>query len=209
VAEYVDEREQWERAVSAAKESAPWVLAGLVIAAAGYGGWQYWQQRTMRLTLDAANRYERALDAFSRNDLTAGLALADALIRDYPASPYATQADLAAARVQVESDALEQAAARLRHVQETTQDHELALVARLRLARVQLAQHQPDAALATLNAVDAGAFAARYAEARGDVLLAKGDREGALREYRAARASGANTVDTGLLDLKISDLAHS
>lgn len=209
MAEYVDEREQWERAVTAAKEAAPWVLAGLVIAAAGYGGWQYWQQRTMRLTLDAATRYERALDAFGRNDLAAGLALADALIKDYPASPYAAQADLAAARVQVESDALEQAAARLRHVQDTTTDHQLALIARLRLGRVQLAQHQPDAALATLGAVDAGAFAARYSEARGDVLLAKGDREGALREYRAARTSGANTVDTGLLDLKISDLAHS
>jgi predicted negative regulator of RcsB-dependent stress response len=209
VAEYVDEREQWERAVSAAKEAAPWVLAGLVIAAAGYGGWQYWQQRTMRIALDAATRYERALDAFGRNQLGEGLALADALIKDYPASPYAAQADLAAARVQVESDALEQAAVRLKHVQDTSPDHELALVARLRLARVQLGQHLPDAALATLNAVDPGAFAARYAAVRGDALLAKGDREGALREYRAARASGANTVDTGLLDLKISDLARS
>jgi predicted negative regulator of RcsB-dependent stress response len=205
----VDEREQWERAVASAKETAPWVLAGLVIAAAGYGGWQYWQQRTARLALEAATRYERALDAFGRNDLTGGLAQVDALIRDFPASPYALQADLAAARVQVESDALEQAAARLRHVQESATDHELALLARLRLARVQLAQHLPDQALATLNGVDAGAFAARYAAVRGDALLAKGDRAGALREYRAARDSGGDTVDGGLLDLKISDLARS
>jgi predicted negative regulator of RcsB-dependent stress response len=209
VAEYVDEREQWERAVTAAKEAAPWVLAGLVIAVAGYGGWQYWTQRSMRLSLEAATRYQRVLDAFGRNELSSGLALTDALIKDFPASPYAAQADLAAARVQVESDALEQAAARLRYVIDTNKDRELALVARLRLARVQLAQHLPDAALATLNAVDPGAFAAPFAAVRGDVLLAKGDREGALREYRAARASGANTVDPGLLDLKISDLAHS
>ncbi len=209
MAEYVDEREQWERAVTAAKEAAPWVLAGLVIAVAGYGGWQYWTQRSMRLSLEAATRYQRVLDAFGRNELSSGLALTDALIKDFPASPYAAQADLAAARVQVESDALEQAAARLRYVIDTNKDRELALVARLRLARVQLAQHLPDAALATLNAVDPGAFAAPFAAVRGDVLLAKGDREGALREYRAARASGANTVDPGLLDLKISDLAHS
>jgi predicted negative regulator of RcsB-dependent stress response len=209
VADYVDEREQWERAVTFAKETAPWVLAGLLIAGAGYGGWQYWQQRQAHLALDAATRYEHVLDAFGRNDVTSGLALADALIKEYPASPYATQAELAAARVQVESDALEQAAARLKQVLVMTADHELALVARLRLARVQLAQHLPDAALATLNAVDAGAFAARFAAVRGDVLLSKGDRTGALREYRAARASGADTVDTGLLDLKINDLAHS
>lgn len=209
MAEYLDEREQWERAVTAAKEAAPWVLAGLLIATAGYGGWQYWVQRNARLAFEAATRYQRVLDAFERNDLSVGLALADALIKDSPASPYAVQADLAAARVQVESDALEPAAARLRHVLATTKDRELALVARLRLARVQLAQHLPDQALATLNAVDAGAFAARFAAVRGDALLAKGDRDGALREYRAARASGGNTVDSGLLDLKIGDLAHS
>jgi predicted negative regulator of RcsB-dependent stress response len=209
VAEYVDEREQWERAVAAVKEAAPWALVGVVIFAVLYGGWQYWMQRTARRALDADSRYERVLDTFGHNDLQAGLALTDALIKDYPSSPYAVQADLAAARVQVESDALEQAAARLRHVMASTTDHELALVARLRLARVQLAQHLPDAALATLNAIDAGAFAARYAEVRGDALLAKGDRDGALREYRAARLSGVDTVDPGLLDLKISDLAHS
>ena len=42
---------------------------------------------------------------------------------------------------------------------------------------------------------------------RGDLLLAKGDRDGALREYLAAR-QGENDgrVDTEMLDLKIRDL---
>ena len=35
-----------------------------------------------------------------------------------------------------------------------------------------------------------GEFAPRFAEVRGDVLLAKGDKAGALREYLAARANG-------------------
>ncbi len=66
----------------------------------------------------------------------------------------------------------------------------------------------PTSALKTLDAVDPGAFAARYAEVRGDALLAKGDRAGALQAYQAAR-SGGDTVDNTLLDLKIDDLAHS
>ena len=49
----------------------------------------------------------------------------------------------------------------------------------------------------------------RYAEVRGDVLLAKGDRDGALKAYREARGNGAGTLDTGLLDLKIGELARS
>jgi predicted negative regulator of RcsB-dependent stress response len=39
------------------------------------------------------------------------------------------------------------------------------------------------------------------------VLLAKGDRAGALREYLAARTGDADgRIDTELLDLKIRDL---
>ena len=130
-------------------------------------------------------------------------------MQEFSGSAYSDQADLAAARVQVETQQLDQAAARLTQVLHSTRDPELALVARLRLARVQLAQKQPDEALKTLDAVPAGAFAARYAEVRGDALLAKGDREGALKQYREARASGADTVDPDLLDLKINELAHS
>ncbi len=207
--EYLNENEQWERLVAAVREQAPWVLAMLAIVFAGYGGWRYWEQRGSQRALDAATRYERILAAFGQNDFTTGLTLADALVRDAPDSPYAAQADLAAARVQVETDALEQAAARLQRVAASSTDHELALIARLRLARVQLAEHHPDEALATLNAVNVGPFAARFAAVRGDALLAKGDREGALREYRTARAQGGDTLDVGLLDLKINDLAHS
>ena len=91
----------------------------------------------------------------------------------------------------------------------SSSDPELALVARLRLARVQLAQGNADQALKTLDAVKPGAFAARYAQVRGDVLLAKGDRDGALKAYREARSSADATIDVGLLDLKIGELARS
>ncbi len=88
-----------------------------------------------------------------------------------------------------------------------TKDGELALVARLRLARVQVAQNKLDDALATLNGVKAGAFEARFHDARGDVLFAKGDKAGALKEYEAARAGTDNrSVDPQTLQLKINDL---
>ncbi|HEY8507012.1 MAG TPA: tetratricopeptide repeat protein, partial [Steroidobacteraceae bacterium] len=103
---------------------------------------------------------------------------------------------------------LSDAASRLRKVMEETDDRELALVARLRLARVQIAQEKPDDAIATLNAVaDPGAFAARFHEVRGDALYAKSDKAGALKEYLAARAgTGIGSVDAELLELKINDL---
>jgi predicted negative regulator of RcsB-dependent stress response len=93
---------------------------------------------------------------------------------------------------------------------ETAPNDEMRLVARIRLARVQAAQSKYDEALATLKVEEPGEFDTRIADARGDVLLAKGDRAGALREYLAAR-SGENKgrIDVELLDLKIRDLGGS
>ncbi len=82
------------------------------------------------------------------------------------------------------------------------------LVARLWLARVQVSQNHPDAALQTLGTSDQGAFDGRFAEVRGDAYFAKGDKAAALREYRAARlALGPAQAANDLLDLKINDLA--
>jgi len=209
VEEYLNEREQWERVLAWLREQGPWILAGVAVALAVFGGWHYWQNRMQQRDLAAASSYERVIDAFSRNDVSGGQQLADALGKAFPGTAYADQANLAVARIQVENKQLDAAAARLQQVLASTGDAELALITRLRLARVQLAQGKADEALKTLDAVNPGAFAARYAEVRGDVLLAKGDRDGALKAYREARSSGGATIDTALLDLKIGELARS
>ena len=72
---------------------------------------------------------------------------------------------------------------------------------------MQSALGKHDEALATLKVAEPGDFAPRISDVRGDVLLAKGDRDGALKEYLAARAGENNgRVDFELLDLKIRDL---
>ncbi|HAX09059.1 MAG TPA: hypothetical protein DCX68_03260, partial [Marinobacter hydrocarbonoclasticus] len=82
----------------------------------------------------------------------------------------------------------------------------LELVIRNRLARAQFAAGEHDAALATLdNATDADAFAAIFSELKGDVLLAKGDRDGAREAYLAAREQ-SQQGRSGILELKLSDL---
>ena len=208
MADYLDEHEQWEQVLTWLREQGPWMLVTVLVVLAGFGGWRFWRAHQQRMDLAAEGGYERVIDAYGRNDFAGGTAAVDQLVKSYPGSAYADMADLAAARVAVEHSQLPEAATRLTHVLDSTRDPELKLLARLRLARVQLGQGKTDVALKTLSAVDPGAFAARYAEVRGDALLAKGDRAGALQAYRAARR-GEDTLDSSLLDLKIDDLAHS
>jgi predicted negative regulator of RcsB-dependent stress response len=201
------EAEQLEHAKSWLKSNAIWIIAGVAIGAGGLGGWRWYQERRDTQAEAASARYEELVDAFSRRDNVRGTTLLEQLNREYAWTPYASLGTLVAARVQVEANELDKAAVGLKSVMDNAKDDELRMVARLRLARVQSALGKHDEALATLKVDDPGEFAPRLADTRGDILLAKGDRDGALREYLAARSTeNDGRIDLDLLDLKIRDL---
>ena len=201
------EAEQYERAKEWIRTNGLWIVAGVAIGALSLGGWRWYQERRVTQAENAAARYEEMLEAFARNDRTRGMMIVDDLKREYSWTPYAPMATLLAARFQVEANELDKAATSLRSVMDDAPDDEMRLIARIRLARVQATQGKYDEALATLKVDEPGEFDTRLADARGDVLLAKGDRVGALKEYLSAR-SGENKgrLDLELLDLKIRDL---
>jgi predicted negative regulator of RcsB-dependent stress response len=206
VSEY-SEAEQWERAKEWARSNGLWILAGIAIGASGLWGWNWYKERRNTQAENASARYEEMVDAFSRSDKLRGMTIVADLNREYAWTPYASLATLMAARVQVESNELDKAVTSLKSVMDSAPDEEIRMVARIRLARVLTSQSKYDEALAMLAVKEPGAFTSRIADARGDVLLAKGDRPGALREYLAARTGGKDgEVDTDLLDLKIRDL---
>ncbi len=205
--DYLSEKEQWEVLKGWLRSNGAWIIAGVAVGALLLAGYRWWEARTDRLALEAGGKYQEMLQALDRGDKARAQTLTSELERDYGSSPYIDQAHLAQARVEVDAGELGKAADTLKGVMDKTKDAQLALIARLRLARVQLSQSKPDEALTTLNAVDAGAFKPRFAEARGDVLYAKGDKAGALREYRVAREGAlTQSVDSQALDLKIDDL---
>jgi predicted negative regulator of RcsB-dependent stress response len=203
----MSEKEQWEWLKGWLKENSPWILGGVAIGGLIVWGWFWWGDRNDRLGLEASAKYVQVADAVSKGDKARAQSLTTDLEKDYGSSPYTDQAHLLLARTAVDAGELDKAAGILKGVMEKTKDKQLALVARMRLARVQLSQNQPDAALATLSAVDPGAFKPRFDEVRGDVLYAKGDKPGALAAYRSARQEAMTQAgDTQLLDMKIDDL---
>jgi predicted negative regulator of RcsB-dependent stress response len=207
VDDYFSEKEQVEQVRAWLRANVPWIIAGLAVGGLAIAGWRWWQAHTDQLAFDAGAAYQQALQAFNVGDKTRGLALVDDLQRDHAGSPYTDQAHLAAARVLVETNELERGAQQLATVARESHDPELATIARLRLARVQIALGKPDEALATLGQPLTGAFASRYHEVRGDAYYAKGDKAAALDEYRAARlAAGTTLAENDVLNLKINDL---
>ena len=206
--EYLSEKEQWEAIKTWLRENGLWIIAGVAVGAGALGGWRWYQDHIDSVGAQASSKYTQVLDAFGRDDRTQAFVLLGELERDYSSSPYVDQAKLMAARVYVDSGDLDKAVKELQAVMEHTKDSELALLTRLRLARVQIAQHKPDAALATVNGLKAGAFEPRYHEVLGDAYYAKGDKPNALKEYMKAKvADFGGSSDSQELDLKISDLS--
>jgi len=208
----MNEQEQWEYVRNWVRQNGLWLIAGVALAGLGLWGWRGWQAHQESMYMEANAQYQQMLAAFGKNDMPTVIKLADQLVKDHPRTGYAEQAQLAAARIQVENNQLPGALDRLQKVETSTPDQELKLVVRLRIARIQIEQNRADDALATLSAVDPGAFAGRFAEVRGDALRAKGDRAGALKAYREAQSSQAAQAGNSagdLLALKINELSRS
>ena len=206
--EYLSEKEQWEQVTRWVRENGLWIIAGIVVGAAGLGGWHWYQGHVTSVGEAASAKYNELVQDFAKSDRTAGFVALGELERDFPSSPYVDQGKLMAARIYVDDGALDKAASELQSVVEHSKDADLALIARLRLARVQISQKKPDAALATLNGLKAGSFEPQMHEISGDAYYAKGDKPNALKEYMSAKVTDmvSQSLNPAELELKIDDL---
>jgi len=213
VDEYLSEREQADQLRQWLRENWIWIVAGVALTLGGYYGVRWWESRQASRSLEAGQRFAAMLDAIGSNRRDEGLRIAGEVTGEYADTPYADQATLVLARLDVDSGNLAGAEKRLAAIAKDSRDPDLRLVARLRLARVQLAQGRYDDALATLHAVTEASAGPRVLELEGDVKLAQGDKKAALEAWRKAQAAvaaspdGAGQLDAELLQLKIDELS--
>ncbi len=207
VDEYLSEREQAEQLRNWLRANGIWMAAGVALVVGGYYGYQWWQARQATKSLAAEARFSAMLDALSQNKREEGVRIGGEIATAHRGTPYADQAVLVLARLDAEGGDFGRAESRLTSVAQGSDDPELRLVARLRLARVQLAQGRHNDALATLEAARQPSAEARIEELRGDVLLARGDKAAALEAYRKAQSLvGAPSMDGGLVDTELLGL---
>jgi predicted negative regulator of RcsB-dependent stress response len=207
--DYLTDDEQLEVVKHAFVEYAPWIIGGVFVGAAVFFGYRYYQSYTDGRALKAAAQFSAMTSALQGNDHGKSRQIADGLIKDYAGSPYADQAQLTIARIDVDSGKSADAVAPLTQVMNNSKDSELKQVARLRLARVLIDQGKPDEAIKTLAEGTPGSFAGRYHEVHGDALYAKKDIPGVVAEYNMALGSSDGGADAALLELKLADLASN
>ncbi|MBZ2170027.1 YfgM family protein [Marinobacter sp. F4216] len=211
MAELRTEEEQVQAIKDWWKNNGSSLLIGVGAALAIVFGWQAWQNHQTQQRAEAAAQFANLLNTFGNQaDETAGETVefvAKSLREEHGDSAYAVYGNLILAKQYLLDGETESAIDSLTWAKDQAGDHQaLKLVIENRLARAQFDAGQYDEALATIDGVDeAGTFAPIFSELRGDILLAKGDSEGAKKAYLAAREASPEGR-SGILELKLSDL---
>jgi predicted negative regulator of RcsB-dependent stress response len=207
VDEYISEKEQIQRIRNWWNDNGWYLIGGVVLGVAGIFGYGRYQGYVAGEAEAAAALYRQVETAANDDNLADVERLLGVLRSEYEDSAYTDQAALLAARVHLVRDT-DRAVSELRDVM-TSKDADLAMVARLRLARVLAYQEKYDEALALLDVPEPGPFAARIADIRGDIYVAQGDRQAAQLAFTEALvATGADLVDRSFVQMKLADLTN-
>lgn len=206
--DYLSDKEQLERLKQWWHEYGWFLLAGAGLAGLGLYGWNQWQAYQNSQAEQASTLYTE-LEQSVEDDRGNALELLSNLREEYPGTPYAHQAALLVASELVVRDP-ERAATELRSVMNEADDAELAMIARMRLARLLDYREQREEALALLDVEDPGQYAASIAAIRGDIHRALGNTSEAREAYsRALSAPGAQGLDRNMLQMKLNALEPS
>jgi predicted negative regulator of RcsB-dependent stress response len=206
VDELLSEKEQIERMRSWWSEYGYYVIGGVVLGALILFGVNHYQTSQVEAQMAASALYDDLADQVERGDVEAAEATVQDLADNHGGTAYAAQAHLAMARLYMDRNRDTDAAESLRTLIAADGNDAFKNIGRIRLAKILLYQDQPEAVLTLLEGQESGAFAARYAEVRGDAYVALGRFEEARTAYQAAMMEQLPVVDRALVQLKLLDL---
>jgi predicted negative regulator of RcsB-dependent stress response len=200
---YDTEEQQVEAIKGWWQENGKAVIIGTAVGLSAIGGWNYYQSSVQDAKEEASVSYETTIAELGQNGLSAQENV-QAFIDTNSRSEYASLAAIQLAKAQVEANELDGALAQFMWVKSNSADNALKIIAGYRIARIQAEQGQYDDALATLTEITHDGWQGRVLELKGDISLAKGDKDAAYIAYTEAQQKNDASQ---LLKLKLDDLA--
>lgn len=219
MASYASDEEQLEALKNWWKENGSSLITSVAIVLVVFFGARWWQDSRQATAEAASEIYDGIIQqialvqdsGFDDATLAAMESSYDTLRNDFPDSIYARFGALLLASVYAEQENYTQAEAELQWVMNNQElgfmksaEQEVFLIARVRLARVLIAQDRAQEALNLLSEVEPGTMAATYAEVQGDAYAQLGQAEQARAAYE--RAINLGPGNAGFIDLKMRGL---
>ena len=217
MADHLTEEEQIESLKAWWAENGVKTLVSIVLIVGGYFGYQSWDQNKQLQAEIASSIWQNSMDIvssqapgenFQPEQQTAINNYADQLKQDHAGTGYAHFAAMLKAKLAVEGDDLDTAAAELQWSLGNSPEPATEMIVRLRLARVEAARGNVDLALEMVQGIDSSTHKSAYEEAKGDFYLQLDNTEAAYTAYDAAMASNESSdpIVRNILELKIGQV---
>lgn len=199
---YTTENEQVDAIRNFLSENGKALAVGVVLSIGAVVGWRYWQNHQKTTAMAASDAYEQTTTTLNTENIAATEKFIQA-----NGNNYAVFAALHLATYLANEGDFVKAEQQLLAVRGQAKDENLFALVNLRLARIQLQQQKLDDALKTLDTVQGTAgWEAMMQDARGDILLAKGDHNGAREAYvKGISASNSSTI-SAIMRMKLNNL---
>lgn len=180
------------------------IIIGLI---AGFG-FKHWFNQRKLYTMNASVAYQSLFDAVAKGNTRRTKTYLTTLKKDFPDTVYASLGSLLQARLYSERNEYTAALKQLDWVIDNgKQFQNFQQIACIRKARIFVQQQKYDSAFATLDKIDDKSFEPLVDEVRGDIYLAKGEKDSAKSAYERALAGfSADHVENPLLKLKLRSL---
>lgn len=190
--DYQDELQQVEAIKKWWRDNGTSVLTGIVLGLALLFGWRYWQDYNELNAQKASSMYEQLVATLEKKQVDQARQTANALVSQFSQTSYAAMAELLMARQDLEDNNLASSHAHLQWVVDWKGQADLVNVARIRKARLFLAENKLEDAkrlLSTVAEADKKNFQTAFAELQGDIAVIENKPDDARIAYTKALES--------------------
>jgi predicted negative regulator of RcsB-dependent stress response len=204
---YQTEEQQVEQLKEWWKENGTPLIIGAVLGLSGFFGWKYWTEKQVAYQEAASDLYVSVEELLEKGDEAALLEKAEQVKKAFPDSSYAILSAFHIAKIAVKEKDLDKAVTELTWVVDTHQGNELAEIAKIRLARILVAQQKADQALPLLAFGKDSGYFELASLVKGDALMVLDKKAEALEAYKAAQSVGKLSGSHPSLQLMVDDLS--
>ena len=206
---YQTEEQQVEQLKEWWKENGTPLIVGAALGLSGFFGWKYWDEKQEVTFASASDLYMTVSEQVGKEDPAKLIENANEVKSQYPDSSYAILSAFHLAKQAVVANKLDDAVTELEWVVNKHKSNELSQIAKIRLARIYIAQQKAEQALSLLTFDKESGYFEMASLIKGDALMALDRKTEALEAYKAADASGKVTANHSTLKLMIEELTAS
>ncbi len=206
---YLTEEQQIEQLKEWWKDNGTPLIVGAVLGLSGFFGWKFWNEKQIATQEAASELYMTVTDQVGKEDSTQLAENAAKVKAGFPDSSYAILSAFHLAKLAVEANELDNAVVEFTWVIDKHPGNELVQIAKIRLARILVAQQKAEQALPLLTMANDSGYFEIASLVKGDAFMALDRKTEALEAYKSADAAGKVTANHSTLKIKIEQLTAS